>query len=134
MASLSCALLGIFTSDHLGRRSILVLATALLTVVLALAMACSAVSGVSASTTTTTSSAFTSAPNAAAAKGAIAFLIILGGVFAWGYSPIVPIYPGEVLANDQRSAGMGLGTLVTNLAGTAMYFGISIGERDSKNR
>ena len=52
--------------------------------------------------------------NAAASKAAIAFLILFGAAYAWGYTPLSPIYPSEVLSQDQRSTGMGLMVLVGN--------------------
>ena len=41
-----------------------------------------------------------------ASSASIAFIYIFGVVFAIAFTPMQPIYPAEVLANDMRANGM----------------------------
>ena len=53
----------------------------------------------------------------AASRAGIAFLVIFGAVYAWGYQPLLGLYPSEVLSMEQRSTGLGVMVLTSNLAG-----------------
>jgi hypothetical protein len=80
-------------------------------------MICSALSGVRSGRAGSISLAqLGEATNKHASKGAIAFLILLGAAFAWGYQPLLPIYPAEVLSTEMRSTGFGLLVLVLNIS------------------
>lgn len=54
--------------------------------------------------------------NRAASKAAMAFLVLFGGAFGWGYMPLLPIYPSEVLSMEMRSTAFGVMVLSLNLA------------------
>lgn len=51
-------------------------------------------------------------------SASIAFIYIFGSVFAFAYTSMQPIYPGEVMSNDMRAKGMGVFQLT---AGTASF-------------
>lgn len=106
--------MGTICVDRLGRRKVLVIGTLLCAITLACAMGCSAASKV-ATTSNGSVKLDASKVNRAASKASIAFLILFGGAFAWGYQPLLPIYPSEVLRMEQRSTGMGLVVLSLNL-------------------
>ena len=111
LVALVAALIGAYHTDRLGRRPVLVGGTILCAITLAGAMACSSQSGVIIGSESP-------ATNNDASRGAIAFLILFGAAYAWGYTPLAPIYPSEVLSTDQRSTGMGCMVLVGNACGT----------------
>ncbi|EIW68359.1 hypothetical protein TREMEDRAFT_63529 [Tremella mesenterica DSM 1558] len=108
LVSLSTALLGTYQSDRLGRRPVLILSTMVCALTLSAAMLSSALSHVNVN-------ASGSASDSAASKAAIACLILFGAAYAWGYQPLLPVYPSEVLSTEQRSAGMGCFVLCLNL-------------------
>ncbi|RXK42329.1 hypothetical protein M231_00319 [Tremella mesenterica] len=110
LVSLSTALLGTYQSDRLGRRPVLILSTMVCALTLSAAMLSSALSHVNVN-------ASGSASDSAASKAAIACLILFGAAYAWGYQPLLPVYPSEVLSTEQRSAGMGCFVLCLNLCG-----------------
>lgn len=70
------------------------------------------------------------ATNKPASKAAIALLILFGSAYAWVYTPLTPIYPGEVLTNDQRSTGMGVMVLVGNACGELTFALHGVGGRE----
>ena len=41
-------------------------------------------------------------------NASIAFIYIFGSIFAFAFTSMQPIYPGEVLSNDMRAKGMGV--------------------------
>ena len=47
---------------------------------------------------------------------------IFGSVFALGFTSMQPIYPGEVLSNDMRAKGMGVFQLTSGCAGFVNTF------------
>lgn len=49
--------------------------------------------------------------NQAAAKGAIASLVLFYGAYGWTYIPLLAVYGPEVLSTEQRSMGMGIAVL-----------------------
>ncbi|KZT53878.1 sugar transporter [Calocera cornea HHB12733] len=51
-----------------------------------------------------------------ASDASIAFIFIFGAVFAWAFTSMQPIYPGEVLSNDMRAKGMGIFQLTAGVA------------------
>ena len=108
------ALLGTYQNDRLGRRKVLILGTLMCSVLLACAMGSSAASNVKIDIDSAQTD--TSSINRPASKAAIAFLILFGGAFGWGYLPLAPIYPSEVLSMEMRSSGLGVMVLSLNLA------------------
>jgi len=44
----------------------------------------------------------------ASSSASIAFIYIFGAVFAFAFTSMQPIYPGEVMSNDMRAKGMGI--------------------------
>lgn len=126
-AAFPAAIVGTYHADVLGRRRVLILGSLGCMLMLACAMGCSAASGVHVSSHTQTSATSTTTSvgqsglaggsgNQAASRGAIAFLILLGAAYAWGYTPMQPIYPSEVLTTAQRATGNGCVVLAANLA------------------
>ena len=55
-------------------------------------------------------------------SASIAFIYIFGSVFAFAFTSMQPIYPGEVLANDMRAKGMGVFQLTSGAAGFVNTF------------
>ncbi|KZO92397.1 sugar transporter [Calocera viscosa TUFC12733] len=51
-----------------------------------------------------------------ASSASIAFIFVFGAVFAWAFTSMQPIYPGEVLSNDMRAKGMGVFQLTAGVA------------------
>jgi hypothetical protein len=43
--------------------------------------------------------------SAVSSSASIAFIYIFGSVFAFSFTSMQPIYPGEVLSNDMRAKG-----------------------------
>lgn len=110
--TLVAALLGTYNSDRLGRRKMLIGGTSLCALALTGAMISSAYAHVNTDGSTVRGENF----NSAASKASIAILILLGACYGWGYMPLLPLYPSEVLRTEQRSTGMGLVVLGVNLA------------------
>lgn len=54
--------------------------------------------------------------NQAAAKGAIASLVLFYGAYGWTYIPLLAVYGPEVLSTEQRSMGMGIAVLSLNFS------------------
>jgi MFS family permease len=108
------ALLGTYQNDRLGRRKVLIIGTLMCAALLACAMGSSAASNVNLNSQS--SEVNTSNINKPASKAAMAFLILFGGAFGWGYLPLAPIYPSEVLSMEMRSTGLGIMVLSLNLA------------------
>ncbi|KAJ4248467.1 hypothetical protein NW762_012804 [Fusarium torreyae] len=55
-------------------------------------------------------------------SASIAFIFIFGVVFAVGFTPMQPIYPAEVLANDMRANGMMIFQMTSGCAGFVNTF------------
>ncbi|RGP80680.1 lactose permease [Fusarium longipes] len=55
-------------------------------------------------------------------SASIAFIFIFGVVFAVGFTPMQPIYPAEVLANDMRANGMMVFMITSGCAGFVNTF------------
>ncbi|KAH7489688.1 Lactose permease [Fusarium oxysporum f. sp. matthiolae] len=55
-------------------------------------------------------------------SASIAFIFIFGVVFAVGFTPMQPIYPAEVLANDMRANGMMIFQITSGCAGFVNTF------------
>ncbi|RGP70019.1 lactose permease [Fusarium sporotrichioides] len=55
-------------------------------------------------------------------SASIAFIFIFGVIFAVGFTPMQPIYPAEVLANDMRANGMMIWMITSGCAGFVNTF------------
>ena len=65
-----------------------------------------------------------------ASSASIAFIYIFGVVFAFAYTSMQPIYPGEVMSNDMRAKGMGTFKLTAGAAGFVNTFAAPVALRD----
>lgn len=104
-------LAGSFSSDKIGRRPALIYGSLGCCAVLVAAMAASSRTGVF------TYQSGERATNFAAARAAVAFLIIFNAVNGLSYMTMLSVYPAEVLGMHHRSTGMALMTLVLNVCG-----------------
>lgn len=59
-------------------------------------------------------------------SASIAFIYIFGCVFAFSFTPMQPIYPGEVCDNIQRAKGMGVFKLTSGAASFVNTFAAPI--------
>lgn len=89
--------------DVVGRRKMLLGATAGMIICLAIIAACSA--------------AFVEYDNKVSPTVSIVFIFVFGSIFACGYTPMQPIYPAEVVSNRMRAKAMGTYKLTTGAAG-----------------
>jgi len=60
------------------------------------------------SITSATAAGYVHTGSLASSDASIAFIFIFGAVFAFAFTSMQPIYPGEVLSNDMRAKGMGV--------------------------
>jgi MFS family permease len=102
------AIIGARLHDIVGRRKMLMGATAGMAVCLAIAAG------------TAADSVQTGSRKASVAS--ITFIYIFGSVFALAFTSMQPIYPGEVLSNDMRAKKMGVFQLTSGCAGFANTF------------
>ncbi|KAL1975650.1 hypothetical protein VTN31DRAFT_4042 [Thermomyces dupontii] len=65
-----------------------------------------------------------------ASAASIAFIYIFGVVFAFAFTSMQPIYPGEVMSNDMRAKGMGVFQLTAGTAGFVNTFAAPVALRD----
>ena len=65
-----------------------------------------------------------------ASSASIAFISIFGVVFAFAYTSMQSIYPGEVMSNDMRAKGMGTFKLTAGAAGFVNTFAAPVALRD----
>jgi hypothetical protein len=49
-------------------------------------------------------------------NASIAFIYIFGSIFAFAFTSMQPIYPGEVVSNDQRAKAMGVYQITSGCA------------------
>ncbi|CAG8957269.1 hypothetical protein HYFRA_00010691 [Hymenoscyphus fraxineus] len=94
--------------DVIGRRKMLLGATAGL--VLALSI------------TAGTAAGYVNTGSKSSSTTSIAFIFIFGAIFAFGFTSMQPIYPAEVMSNDMRAKGMGTYKLVGGCAGFVNTF------------
>lgn len=102
------AIIGARLHDVVGRRKMLMGATAGMAVCLAIAAG--------------TAAKFVQSGSQQASVASITFIYIFGSVFALGFTSMQPIYPGEVLSNDMRAKGMGVFQLTSGCAGFVNTF------------
>ncbi|KAJ1337303.1 Lactose permease [Microdochium nivale] len=89
--------------DVFGRRKMLIGSTMGMTICLALVAACSA--------------GWTNYQNKGASTASIVFIFLFGAVFSFGFTPMQPIYPAEVVSNKMRAKAMGTFKLTAGAAG-----------------
>ncbi|KAM0689961.1 hypothetical protein Q7P36_008728 [Cladosporium allicinum] len=102
------AIIGARLHDIVGRRKMLMGATAGMAVCLAIAAG--------------TAADFVQTGSRQASVASITFIYIFGSVFALAFTSMQPIYPGEVLSNDMRAKGMGVFQLTSGCAGFVNTF------------
>ena len=79
--------------DVLGRRKMLLGATAGLIIALSIAAG--------------TAADYVKTKSETSSSTSIGFIFVFGAIFAFAYTPMQPIYPAEVMSNDMRAKGMG---------------------------
>ncbi|KAK8054355.1 hypothetical protein PG996_013656 [Apiospora saccharicola] len=94
--------------DVIGRRKMLLGATAGL--ILSLAIAAGTAAG------------YEQTGSRASSSASIAFIFIFGAVFAFAFTSMQPIYPAEVMSNDMRAKGMGTYKISGGAAGFVNTF------------
>ncbi|KAK8085837.1 hypothetical protein PG997_007108 [Apiospora hydei] len=94
--------------DIIGRRKMLLGATAGL--ILSLAIAAGTAAG------------YEHTGSRAASSASIAFIFVFGAVFAFAFTSMQPIYPAEVMSNDMRAKGMGTYKIAGGAAGFVNTF------------
>lgn len=101
---------GFLILDRVGRRRLLIVGSFACSICLMGCMVSASQSGVPLGA---------SAPStnlAAASRASIACFVFFMVSYGISYQPLLPTYPGEVLSTDQRSTGMGLTALTSQLA------------------
>ncbi|KAK8115673.1 general substrate transporter [Apiospora sp. TS-2023a] len=94
--------------DVIGRRKMLLGATAGLIFSLAIAAG--------------TAAGYEQTGSRASSSASIAFIFIFGAVFAFAFTSMQPIYPAEVMSNDMRAKGMGTYKISGGAAGFVNTF------------
>ncbi|KAJ5814172.1 uncharacterized protein N7503_000922 [Penicillium pulvis] len=107
---LVCALVGTWFSDKIGRRESALISTILATICLFLVGVLSKFYG----TTHDTSGIY----------GTIAMIFLFMGSYSFGWTPLLYLYPPEVLNYQIRATGMGLMNVVMNGAALLMLFAL----------
>ncbi|KLJ11520.1 hypothetical protein EMPG_13289 [Blastomyces silverae] len=102
------AMIGARCHDIIGRRKMLLGCTAGMAVCLAIAAG--------------TAADYTNTGSKTSSSASIAFIYIFGSVFAFAFTSMQPIYPGEVMTNDMRGKGMGVYQLTAGAAGFVNTF------------
>ncbi|KAK8070292.1 hypothetical protein PG994_006908 [Apiospora phragmitis] len=102
------AIAGARMHDVIGRRKMLLGATAGL--ILSLAIAAGTAAG------------YETNGSQASSSASIAFIFVFGAVFAFAFTSMQPIYPAEVMSNDMRAKGMGTYKVAGGAAGFVNTF------------
>jgi len=97
---LCCALTGTYFADHLGRKLTGILSTGALTIFLFMVGALTKVYGTS--------------TNTAGIYGTVAAIFLFQGSYSFGWTPLLYLYPPEVLNYPIRANGMGVFTFFLN--------------------
>ncbi|KAH7412818.1 MFS sugar transporter-like protein [Cadophora sp. MPI-SDFR-AT-0126] len=105
---LCCALTGTYYSDHLGRRTTGIISTSLLTVFIFVVGALTKVYGTS--------------TNQTGILATVAAIFFFQGAYSFGWTPLLYLYPPEVLNYPIRATGMGIFTFVLNGASLLCVF------------
>lgn len=98
--------------DLIGRRKMLLGATAGLVVALAI--------------TAGTAAGYVKTGSKTSSSASIGFIFVFGAIFAFGYTSMQPIYPAEVMSNDMRAKGMGTYKITGGAAGFINTFAAPI--------
>lgn len=109
------AMIGARMHDIIGRRKMM------LGVTLGMAISLAVAAG--------TAAGFVNTGSITCSKASIAFIFIFGSVFAFAFTSMQPIYPGEVLSNDMRAKGMGVFQITS---GCASFVSIPTTENTSR--
>jgi hypothetical protein len=107
--NLAGALFGSQLVDRVGRRPMLITASALFCLWFSIIAALSAVYAKPAG--------YTGAFNTTASNATIAMIYLFGLTFAIGFTPLQALYPVECLRFETRAKGMGMYNLFVNIAG-----------------
>ncbi|OGM43430.1 sugar transporter [Aspergillus bombycis] len=110
------ATIGTRFHDIVGRRKMFLGSTAGMVICLAV--------------TAETAAVFVHSGSTTASSASIAFIYIFGVVFAFAFTSMQPIYPGEVMSNDMRAKGMGTFKLTAGAAGFVNTFAAPIALAD----
>ncbi|KAG5293797.1 lactose permease [Histoplasma capsulatum G186AR] len=102
------AMVGARCHDIIGRRKMLLGCTAGMAVCLAIAAG--------------TAAGYINTGSRSSSSASIAFIYLFGSVFAFAFTSMQPVYPGEVMSNDMRGKGMGVSQLTSGLAGFVNTF------------
>ncbi|KAG5292518.1 lactose permease [Histoplasma ohiense] len=102
------AMAGARCHDIIGRRKMLLGCTAGMAVCLAIAAG--------------TAAGYINTGSRSSSSASIAFIYLFGSVFAFAFTSMQPVYPGEVMSNDMRGKGMGVSQLTSGLAGFVNTF------------
>jgi MFS family permease len=89
--------------DVVGRRKMLLGATAGLVIALSI--------------TAGTAAGYVKTGSKSSSSASIGFIFIFGAIFAFAFTSMQPIYPAEVMSNDMRAKGMGTYKITGGCAG-----------------
>ncbi|CAI6332058.1 unnamed protein product [Periconia digitata] len=106
------ATVGARLHDVVGRRRMLLGATAGLVVALSI--------------TAGTAAGYVNTGSKTSSNASIAFIFIFGAIFAFAFTPMQPIYPAEVMSNDMRAKGMGTYKISGGISGFINTFAAPI--------
>ncbi|KAK2812230.1 hypothetical protein FQN50_001588 [Emmonsiellopsis sp. PD_5] len=112
------AMIGARCHDIIGRRKMLLGCTAGMAVSLAIAAG--------------TAADYTNTGSKSSSSASIAFIYVFGSVFAFAFTSMQPIYPGEVMSNDMRARGMGVWQLTAGAAGFVNTFAAPVALKNIK--
>lgn len=98
--------------DVIGRRKMLLGATAGLVVALSI--------------TAGTAAGYVNTGSKTSSQASIGFIFVFGAIFAFAFTSMQPIYPAEVMSNDMRAKGMGTYKLTGGCAGFINTFAAPI--------
>ncbi|KAF8585039.1 sugar transporter [Ramaria rubella] len=109
---LICSLVGTYSADQWGRKPTTVLSTALLTVFIFMIGALTKVYG--------------SSQNTSGIYATVAAIFLFQGSYSFGWTPVLYLYPPEVLHYPIRANGMGVFQFVLNAAALVCVFAMPI--------
>jgi len=109
---LVCALSGTYSADKWGRKPTTVLSTALLTIFIFMIGALT--------------KAFGTSENRSGIYATVACIFLFQGSYSFGWTPILYLYPPEVMHYSIRANGMGVFQFVANAAALVFVFSMPI--------
>lgn len=98
--------------DVIGRRKMLLGATAGLIIALSI--------------TAGTAAGYVNTGSKTSSSASIGFIFVFGAIFAFAFTSMQPIYPAEVMSNDMRAKGMGTYKITGGCAGFINTFAAPI--------